>query len=418
VKLPEKHVAAHYLVLRNDHPSATDITGEHFTHPDLRRAWTKARETEGPIDPFALLGDGLVSELSDVVTHEREIPIHIDALKADWARRAALRAMSQASDRLRHPTTPKELGDILGDLGGLVAQALAGGPHDSVRHSDLAADVARAFVTDLQSEDRTIATPWDGLNKLIPGIPFGKVTLVVGRSSEHKTTFARLLMQCAVSQYGLTGLFWTGEDSREEIARRCIASECPHLTVGRFSSGRWDGERKRPTEDELLRVMHEFAAHTRRKYWDRFRIEDQQFGNADSVCAFIRQQHARHGIRVFVGDFIQLIEKTDTKADWTSTMAKLCATAKQLDIAMIWTSQVDKVGTKESAESNRPPRGIDAPFGTALRQQAYAVLCVGTDSGRLHVVVDKHKSAKSGDSQACMLDIDAPHDRLGEYPEV
>jgi KaiC/GvpD/RAD55 family RecA-like ATPase len=417
MNLSEKHVAAHYLVLRQDHPSATDITGAHFTHRTLRRAWDRARDTVGPIDPFALLGDELVAELSDVVVHPREIPLHIDALKSNWARQAALRAVSHASDRLRHPTAPGELEDILGELSGLVAQALAGGPHDSTRHSDLANDVARAFVSDLQSEDRTISTPWEGLNLLIPGIPFGKVTLVVGRSSEHKTTFARLLMQYAVEQYGLTGLFWTGEDSREEIARRCIASECPHLTIGRFSSGRWDDTRKGPTEDELRRVLREFEAHKKRKYWDRFRIEDQQFGNADHVCAFIRQQHAKHGVRVFVGDFIQLIEKTDTKSDWVSTMAKLCNTAKQLDIAMIWTSQVDKIGTKESADNNRPPRGIDAPFGTALRQQAYAVLCVGTDSGRLHVVVDKHKSAKSGDSQACMLDIDAPHDRLGGYPE-
>lgn len=411
----EKHLAAHFLVLRNDHPATTDIRGEHFTNAVLRVAWDKARTSQSPWDVVDLLGLELASSLGDVTTHAHEIPGHIDWLKSNWARRRALSALTVASDALRVPMPFEDLQAILGGLSGSVTEALAGGPHDSTTHAKLAHDVARQFVTDLQTEDRAIHTPWPELNRVMPGIPYGKVTLIGGRSSEHKTTLARLLMHYAVKELGLTGEFWTGEDSSADIARRNIASEVPSLTVGRFASGRWNRDRKRPTEDELRPLMHAYDRHARAPHWERFRINDSPFGSIDNVCAHIAQQHARHGIRIFVGDFIQLIPGVRNKDDWTVAMARLAATAKQLDLIMIWTSQVDKVGTRESKQSgNRPPQGIDMLFGTSLRQQAYAVFMVGVDDGRLNIVVDKHKSARPGTS--IQLELDAPHDRLGNYP--
>ncbi len=326
------------------------------------------------------------------------------------------------------------------DLARGLAEAEALGPISSRTHATVATEVMRTWLEGIANPQQvaTLPLPWSGLQEHIGGLPIGKLILVGGRSSEHKTTAART-MAAHLASLGHRTVFWTLEDSDADISGRTLADGSRLLTTKSLQQRTSPRDRVGLTEAEMRELLGGVQQQIEGDIGKQLRIIDRPNPTIESVLGTIKSE-AGKGARAFFGDFIQLIRPNSPRQPatndwWRDAVASIAGLTKQLGIVMVWTSQIEKTGTKESAEAGRVPRAVEMPFGAVLRQGAFGCLMVGKyeksagkKSGgfkvteerssdekpdfRFAIVVDKWKSAENG--VQFDFDIDAAHDRLTE----
>src|SRR5574338_322675 len=205
----ERDVACWYLARREADARTSIVRPCHLTtHAD---AWERALAGESV--HLALDVPGLTAER--VAAAEKE-------LVSSWARRHAAQALSDGKANLERGGEP---GAIAAEVSRALADAASGGLVRSETHRDVAGRVIERWLAALTTEPRMIPVPWKALQEHTGGLPLGKLLILGGRSSEHKTTTARELIEYA-AQYFAEGstkddptpdhaLYWTMEDSKE-----------------------------------------------------------------------------------------------------------------------------------------------------------------------------------------------------------
>lgn len=396
----ERDVVCWYLARREADPRASIVRPIHLSaHAS---AWQAA--LDGAPSHVALDIPGLTAER--VAEAERTLVVR-------WSRRYAARALAAATEALEAGTEP---GAIAADVAKALAEAAAGGLLRSVTLGD-AMDVAiEQWVNDLAGTRRTIPFPWKQIQEHTGGTPLGKLIMLGGRSSEHKTTAAREMCETAADwcEANASGhaTYWTMEDSAQDIAGRAIADGTQKLTTRDMMTGTFRGHR--PTADDMAAIAAQLRALRSRPQTDRFRIIDEASPTIARVLATISSEVAQ-GCRFIVLDFFHLIrpDKGRMDADTARMIATaLHAAAKMHEIVIVALGQLDKTATIESANEKRVPLAAELLFGSMLKQTSFGVIMVGLGKtpGTLDVLVEKWKA--SNPNMAFRLRVDPAHDRL------
>ena len=411
-----------------DHPSdalTSTLTPEHFFNGHHRAVCTVMQRpgwTPGHLADALGESDWLgeiesLGRLASNVTAD-SVAAAESRLREHYAVRKAMEAchdfMRQAE---RNPRLP-----LVGELVSSLAEAEGMGPIVSRTHGTVGHEVLADWASAVSSpvKNKTLPFPWDELQAHTGGWVVGKLHLIGGRSSEHKTTVARACAEHLASR-GTRVCYWTAEDSDRDISARTIAASNSILTTQAISRGE---SPQVLTEGRLQRIFADAGRSIEGPTGANLRIIDVANPHLRTVLSHIKIEAAR-GAKMVVFDFLQLIrpDRGSPNNDWwRECIAALAGLAKSLEIALVCTSQIEKSGTQASVEAGRIPRGDEMPFGAVLRQGAFGVLMVGTsvkkdESVRLGIVVDKWKSAAnagSSDNARFPFDVDPAHDRLTE----
>lgn len=421
----ERALIAHYLVLRSDHPRNAGVGVEHFTSGAHRSWWAKAMERDD-FTPWDLgIDTEVVADLSGpaYAYNERHVPGIVDAVRRHWAAERVRWACASAQDRLRKG---EELEPVCTDLLATVEDARAGCTNSTESLATVGQRVLETYAHDIRDKSsRTLPIFLPAMQDALGGWVLGKLHLIVARSSEHKTTMARQAAE-HIAFCGHPVLYWTMEDSSEDIAIRDIASASVMTTrdiatakVPGVVADAWRTKLANPNYDSPYapeRVRAQADAHAARETAHRFWLLDIGSPTLSQIAPEVGRAVARHGVRAVVLDFAQLIGPDRGHEDaqhWKRVSAHLAALAKRYKIALIACAQIDKQATRDSEDSpDRHPRLSDIYGGAAWKQNAFAGLTLWkTQDGRaISINVEKWKSA--GPMLLENIPVDAAHDRI------
>jgi replicative DNA helicase len=341
-----------------------------------------------------------------------------------YARAHAERVASRFLDAVRTGT-----GSLSQDIGALfegLAEAEAESPSVSRSHREVATNVMQDWLGALSDPEsrKTLPIPFEKLSQQLGGWAVGKLHLIGGRSSEHKTTFARACAAHLAAQQ-IACCYHTAEDSDLDIAGRTLADHSTALDVRALMHGTGPWGRQSIDADTLSRILAETQTSIEGPVGQHMRIIDVPNPRLSYLIGAIKVEAAR-GCQAYFFDFLQLI-RPDGKSRpdndwWRFCVASLAGLAKQLKIAIVCTSQIEKSGTQASSDDDRLPRADEMPFGAVLRQGAFGCIMVGTrvdGGGRVQLVVeiDKWKSAQNvrvSGRAGHVFEIDPGHDRITE----
>jgi replicative DNA helicase len=418
-----------WWMLKPSEALTSSLTPDHFVTPRnrqlciamQRRGWTTA-------DLGVAVGPDWTNcavELDEAARFEN--PTTIESATARLHENFAAKASEVAAvaflDRVRRRVSP--ISELIQGHVRALAEAEAMTPSRSRSHREVATELFADWCESIANPEKaaTLPLPWPELHTHTGGWVIGKLHLIGGRSSEHKTTVARA---CAahLASLGIPVAYHTAEDSDRDISGRTLADASRLLDTRSLMLGNVPYDRGGITEDELSEIMGDVQRSIESEVGEHLHIVDDPNPTLSSLLTTIKAEAAR-GCRAFFFDFLQLIrpDKGQPTNDWwRECVASLAGLAKQLQIVLVCTSQIEKTGTQASAGENRIPRADEMPFGAVVRQGAFACLMVGTrvDEGglRLAIEVDKWKSAenlRSNDKGArFVFDVDPAHDRLTE----
>jgi len=398
----ERDVVCWYLARREADPRASIVRPVHLQSHAV--VWQAA--LDGAPSHVAMDVPGLTAER--VAEAERSIV-------SRWARRHAARALASAVASLADGGEP---GSIAADIAKALAEAASGGLVQSVTHRDAAGAALEQWIRTMADSPRVIPAPWKALQAHTGGIPLGKLIVLGGRSSEHKTTTARELAEstarwCSSRAEG-HALYWTMEDCTIDLAGRTIADNVPKLTTRDMLTGTFRGHL--PTADDLATIGEQALAHRSEDWTARLRYLDEANPTLSRVLSVISAEAAR-GCKQIVLDFFHLIRPD--KGPMSPDAARQIATAlhgiaKTLNVSILALGQLDKAATIESAQEKRVPVAAEMLFGSMLKQTAFGVIMVALrghgPKAELDVLIEKWKA--SDPNVLIRLRVDPAHDRL------
>lgn len=408
----ERAVIAHYLILRNDHPRNAGLGPEHFTDGNHRTWWEAALKR----DDFTPLDIGISAKVTEgyagpgFIVFGSQIPGMIDGMRRQWAIERVRWATSHALECLRE--RPEDFDPVCNDLLSAVEDARAGCTNSTESLSTVGQRVLETYGRDIKDKSsRTLPMFLPAMQDALGGWPLGKMHLIVARSSEHKTTLARQTLE-HIAFCGHPVLYWTMEDSADDIAIRDIAA-ASELTTRDLATA------KIPQHLQINGRLPEVGArarqHVTRETAGRFWIIDRGSPKASEIAPVVGQAVARYGVRAVALDFAQLTRADRGREDsehWKAVSAQWAALAKRHGIALFAMCQIDKAATQESKDNvDRGIRVSDVYGGIAWMQNAFSGTCLwkSTDGRTLTIDVQKFKSAGP---MRLDVPVTAAHDRI------
>ena len=175
---------------------------------------------------------------------------------------------------------------------------------------------------------------------------------------------------------------------------------------------------------EGQQLTNQAEAHLEEPEGDYLRIGDRGFTTLSQLMGEIRAEAAQ-GLDIAAIDYGQLIladGRGERDADfWRLVSSSLAALAKELEIVILVTAQIDKTGARAAEVANRPPKPSDILFASAWMQDAWFVMMVyvlrernqdtreNERTDRLILSVEK---AKTGPVEAHQLRVVPQHDKI------
>lgn len=417
----EQDWAAYYLLLRGAPLSQSAVLPDHFGTPEIA-GWYRAARKIGNWVHFDELG--IDTDTSVKLTQRVVLPTHVPELERriteGWALRRTQSACAAFLDSTRGEGAAsfQEASQRLLEA---LTEAQSGMPVSSVSHGIAGKDAIAEWLESAQAtEPRAIPLPWPKLHGHTHGLPRKKVTIVGGRSSEHKTTTARSWAVHAADK-AFRVLYWTMEDNTGDLAGRTIADRVGYVDTTALATGGWPREH-RPTGDEWSAFLGRAEKHLEGNVGRYLRYLDTSAPRRHQVLTALRAEAAR-GLDMVVLDFVQLIRPDDDRTRvtpewWRETLSLLNGVAQDCDLVALLVSQIEKTGSATSEEANRLPRAVEMPFGAQLWQGTYAIVMVGFEKNELKLKIEKWKSAEAkhgNEGQVVIgLRVDPKQDRITE----
>lgn len=422
----EQKVLGYYLVYQPPGcplPRSSPVRPEHFLTSDVHRVWwreAQRRETgfsyvDLGIDPVdadklarAAATMGSIRAFEQRLIEEWAIQWVVDGSETVLRRwqRGDIEAPEDAIDFLRR---------VLGD-------AESGCMRRSRTHRDVATGLlhrwSRAVRGGGDERPRTIPFPWYPLQMDLGGLTRGKLHVVYGFESHHKTTFALEILDHA-AEHGFRSLYWTAEDSSADLSARRLARRTRALTTRALVTGTMPGG-----DDALLAPSYESQALStlEGRAAECLRYIDDGIPRVSQVFGTLRAEAAR-GLDIAVFDHWQLIRPDRNAREQNVFVQELAAgwqsICKELDIVGIVLSQIVARGAREGAAGKRvlrPPRKADVPFSSTWGPAAYGMLGVHAlqdeDGNRMDVLSVDASKWKHERPRQFRLRVDAKYDAL------
>lgn len=418
-KEAERGLVAYYLILGESSPKASPVKPQHFSYPLYRSAWQKALAMHQVVQPSDLgFSMRQVSELMDVFV----APSTVRKLEHRLISAASARVMMERLAgvvKALNEGGAEALNDAVADARAAVNEADAGMPTGSRSHADVVKEVAIEWARSLEAGDDS--------KHIIPMIPtmhaaFGgwrtsKLTLIIGRPSEHKTTIARIAAAHA-AQKGYKATGWTFEDESGDLAARTMAADMHWMSYRDFILG----EIPRGSGIKAESIFGEVRRHQNEGWGNNLRWMDTGSPTLSEVIRRIRTEVSKHGTQLFTLEYCQLIRPDRGREDVEHTKlvaSSLAALAKELGIAIVAVLQIDKTAAKETMEGGlRPPQTKDVSGGVAWWHACNMSLCLsagrGDRSRKLTICADKNKDGKKGE---IVVEVDPARDAVIEREE-
>lgn len=205
-----------------------------------------------------------------------------------------------------------------------------------------------------------ISTGFRDLDRMTGGLKGGDYFVLAGRPSTGKTSLAMNIAEAAaVTQKIPVGVF-SLEMSRGSLVRRLICSKAKvnerHLTQGVAS------------QPEIMRMAGASSAVSVAP----LHIDDTANMPILQLRARARRMHQRHGIKLLLIDYLQLLKAITNRNDnrvneLTNVSNGIKALAKELDIPVIALAQLSR---EVERDGNRKPRMSDLRECGAIEQDA------------------------------------------------
>jgi hypothetical protein len=409
----ERTVVAYYLIMREDHPRNAGIGPELFFDPSHRSWWEESLRR----DDFTSLDLGITPEKSTAyagpgyIVFGNQIPGMLDGMRRRWSIQRLLWATSTAFEDLRKRS--EDMDAICTELVAAVEDARAGCSNATESLTTVGLRVLETYGRDIKDKSsRTLPMFLPAMQEALGGWTLGKLHLIVARSSEHKTTFTRQAAEHA-AHTGHPVLYWTMEDSSEDIAIRDIASRS-ELTTRDLATAQV------PQHLQLNKRLPEVGArardHVMREAAGLFWLIDRGGPKLSDIGPTIGQAIAKHGIRAAALDFAQLIEADSGHQDtghWKRVAAYLAALAKRHRIALLACCQIDKFATRESKDNeDRGIRAEDMYGGISWMQSAFSVTCLWRSSDKRTITINVEKFKSAGPMRLDNVPVTPAHDRI------
>lgn len=254
-------------------------------------------------------------------------------------------------------------------------------------------DAVRTALDQLDGDTRRppLATPWGKLNLLLGGGFFrGQSIVIAGRPGMGKTS---MMLQCAIknADQGYRTAFFSLEMPPKELATRALSMltgiNSLRLRNGNISDDGTEADALMDTANKLAQMPLTFNST----------------GNADSIFAAIRQQHADHGLDAVYVDYLQLLggDKRDNRnleiGEYTRRAKNM---ALELDIAWVWGSQLSR--NNEKRQDKRPELADLRDSGSIEQDQDIVIglyrdeYYSGKDDGKAEAIILKHRQGPIG----------------------
>ncbi len=245
-----------------------------------------------------------------------------------------------------------------------------------------------------------IGTGLVDLDNITAGLQNNELIIVAARPSVGKTAFALNVVRHVVVEERLPVFFVSLEQSRVELAERllcCQARVDSHkLRKGHLSS------------DDIQKLMtagDQLKGNARDGFVKLF-IDDTPSRSMLQIAANARRLKLKHGIRMVVIDYLQLIEPENRKDPRQEQVAqvsrRLKFLARELQIPVVALAQVNRAS--EDRQDHKP-RLSDLRESGSIEQDADTVMILhrpgkfdgGQDDNVLEVIVAKQRNGPTGE---------------------
>jgi len=226
-----------------------------------------------------------------------------------------------------------------------------------------------------------LATGFTEFDKLTTGLHAGDLVIVAGRPGMGKTSFAMNIAEHVAVERKTPVAVFSMEMSAEQLALRVLSS-----------FGRIDQQRLRSGELEY----HD---------WSRLVSAGGSLSPLD-LRARARRMAARHGIKLIVVDYIQLMQVAGTRENRTNEISEISrslkALGKELGVPVIALSQLSR-GVE--ARDNKRPRMSDLRESGGIEQDADVIVFVyrdeyynkdSPDKGTAEIIIAKQRNGPTG----------------------
>jgi replicative DNA helicase len=239
-----------------------------------------------------------------------------------------------------------------------------------------------------------IPTGYVDLDSLTAGLQNSELIIVAARPSVGKTSFALNVVRHVAVDEQHPVLFVSLEQARVELAERLLCCQAK-VDSHRLRKGHVNNE-----ERDKLFEAGDLLSRT------KLFIDDTPGQNMLRIAANARRLKLRHGLRMVVIDYLQLIDpdnKRDNRQEQVSSISRrLKFLARELNVPVVALAQVNR--SSEDRTDHRP-RLSDLRESGALEQDADTVVMLhrpdyheaGLNEGIVEVIVAKQRNGPTGD---------------------
>jgi replicative DNA helicase len=239
-----------------------------------------------------------------------------------------------------------------------------------------------------------IPSGFTDLDNLTAGMQNSELVILAARPSVGKTAFALNMLRHIVVEEGHPALFVSLEQARIELAERLLCCQAL-VNSHRLRKGTLDSS-------EQTKIIDAGAVLSQAKLF----IDDTPGQNMLRIAANARRLKLRHGIRIVVIDYLQLIDpdsKKDSRQEQVSAISRrLKFLARELDVPVVALAQVNR--SSEDRQDHRP-RLSDLRESGAIEQDADTVMLLhrpdyhepGQHEGMVEVIVGKQRNGPTGE---------------------
>jgi replicative DNA helicase len=268
---------------------------------------------------------------------------------------------------------------------------LEGGP---VRWADMVTEGMDAIEAAANPADsRAIPTGLTDLDGIIHGLRPGDLDIIGGRPGDGKSTLALQIAAHVGLDLKLPTLVCSLEMKRPEIYNRVVASRLSinlnQLTTGKLSDDAWS------------KLSRQAGISADAPFW----VDDNTDQTLASIQALARRWKRRHGLRLLVIDYLQLVKgpKAENRQNEVGAISRgLKVLASQLDIPILVAAQLNR---NKDQRSDKSPQLSDLRESGSLESDAAVVILLdrpeNTDrrtvrKGEADAIVAKHRHGPQG----------------------
>jgi replicative DNA helicase len=240
-----------------------------------------------------------------------------------------------------------------------------------------------------------ISTGYTDLDNLTAGFQNSELVILAARPSVGKTAFALNIVRHVIIEERATVFFVSLEMARVELAERLLACQS-RVDSFKLRKGNVNGE----DMQKLLAANDALKGNAKQGFVKLF-IDDQPAQTMLRIAANARRLKSRHGLKMVVIDYLQLIEpenRRDPRQEQVAQISRrLKFLAKELEIPVVALAQVNRAS--EDRQDHKP-RLSDLRESGSLEQDADTVILLhrpgrvdkSVEDNTLEVIVEKQRN--------------------------